>query len=173
MKKGVLKLKATGVVRRLDDLGRLVIPKEIRKRFQMKEGDSIEFFMIDDQIMIKKYEPLSLFVKEIRYMCEILSSQSQNTVFFVQEDYLNHYDKTIRPEFINKCRNTHSIMNFENYPVWADMTNGSNGVICPVSSYGEWLGAFVMIFDQTKENEMQLELMKAFREILLKKQNGD
>ena len=56
-------MKATGVVRRLDELGRLVIPKEIRKRFQMKEGDSIEFYIVDNQIMIQKFEPLSQYLK--------------------------------------------------------------------------------------------------------------
>ena len=37
-------MKSTGIVRRLDDLGRLVIPKEMRRQYRLKEGDSIEFF---------------------------------------------------------------------------------------------------------------------------------
>ena len=44
MKKGGRFLKATGVVRRIDDLGRVVIPKEIRKTLRIKEGDPLEIF---------------------------------------------------------------------------------------------------------------------------------
>ena len=46
-------MKATGIVRRLDDLGRLVIPKEMRRQYQLREGDSIEFFTEDDRIIIE------------------------------------------------------------------------------------------------------------------------
>ena len=53
-------MKATGIVRRLDDLGRLVIPKEIRKIYKLKEGDSIEFFVNEnDEIVLKKFSVLS------------------------------------------------------------------------------------------------------------------
>ena len=52
-------MKATGIVRRLDDLGRLVIPKEIRKQYRLKEGDSIEFFIDNDRIVIQKHDIMS------------------------------------------------------------------------------------------------------------------
>ena len=49
-------MKATGIVRRLDDLGRLVIPKEIRRIYRLKEGDSIEFFVSEhSEIILKNY----------------------------------------------------------------------------------------------------------------------
>ena len=44
-------MKETGIVRKLDDLGRLVIPKEIRKMYKMKEGDSIEIYLHNDAIL--------------------------------------------------------------------------------------------------------------------------
>lgn len=49
-------MKATGVVRRIDDLGRLVIPKDLRKSMNIKEGDPLEFFIKDEYICIRKYE---------------------------------------------------------------------------------------------------------------------
>ena len=52
-------MKATGIVRRLDDLGRLVIPKEIRKQYHLKEGDSIEFYIENEKIILEKYDVLS------------------------------------------------------------------------------------------------------------------
>ena len=51
-------MKATGVVRRIDDLGRVVIPKEIRKTLRIKEGDPLEIFTDrEGQVILKKYSP--------------------------------------------------------------------------------------------------------------------
>jgi transcriptional pleiotropic regulator of transition state genes len=51
-------MKATGIVRRIDDLGRIVIPKEIRKTHGIKEGDPMEIFTDGrDSIVLKKYQP--------------------------------------------------------------------------------------------------------------------
>ena len=51
-------MKATGVVRRIDDLGRIVIPKEIRKVLRIKEGDPLEIFTDKEgEIILKKYSP--------------------------------------------------------------------------------------------------------------------
>lgn len=48
-------MKATGIVRHIDDLGRIVVPREIRKRYGIEEGNAIEFFMEDDAIVLKPY----------------------------------------------------------------------------------------------------------------------
>ena len=50
-------MKSTGIVRNLDQLGRLVIPKETRKAFNLNDGDPIEMFTDGDEIILKKYNP--------------------------------------------------------------------------------------------------------------------
>ena len=61
-------MKATGIVRRIDDLGRVVIPKEIRKTLRIKEGTPLEIFTDrEGEIILKKYSPigeLNVFAKE-------------------------------------------------------------------------------------------------------------
>ena len=54
-------MKATGIVRPIDELGRVVIPKELRKVFQIKNRDSMEIFVEKDMIILKKYEPACIF----------------------------------------------------------------------------------------------------------------
>lgn len=49
-------MKATGIVRRIDDLGRVVIPKEIRRAYGIKEGDPLEIFTSEDGITVRPYE---------------------------------------------------------------------------------------------------------------------
>jgi AbrB family looped-hinge helix DNA binding protein len=48
-------MRATGIVRRVDDLGRVVIPKEIRRTLRIKEGEPMELFIEDDGVIFKKY----------------------------------------------------------------------------------------------------------------------
>ena len=52
-------MKATGIVRRIDDLGRVVIPKEIRRTLRIREGDSLEIYTDKEgEIILKKYSPI-------------------------------------------------------------------------------------------------------------------
>lgn len=52
-------MKATGILRRIDELGRVVIPKEIRKTMKMREGEELEIFTTDQEVVLKKYSELS------------------------------------------------------------------------------------------------------------------
>ena len=67
LEKGAITMKATGIVRRIDDLGRVVVPKEIRRTLRIREGDPLEIFTDrEGEIILKKYSPigeLSLFAK--------------------------------------------------------------------------------------------------------------
>jgi transcriptional pleiotropic regulator of transition state genes len=59
-------MKATGIVRKIDDLGRIVIPKEIRKTRGIKEGDPVEIFVDGDCIVLRKYEPETWTTTELK-----------------------------------------------------------------------------------------------------------
>ena len=54
-------MKATGIVRPIDPLGRIVLPKELRNHLHIKERDSLEIFMDGENIVLKKYEPCCMF----------------------------------------------------------------------------------------------------------------
>lgn len=54
-------MKATGVVRKVDELGRIVLPIELRRTLDISEKDALEIFADGDQIILKKYEPACIF----------------------------------------------------------------------------------------------------------------
>lgn len=54
-------MKSTGIVRKVDELGRIVLPKEMRTLLSINDRDSLEFFVEDDIIMLKKYQPNCIF----------------------------------------------------------------------------------------------------------------
>lgn len=51
-------MKATGIIRRIDDLGRVVIPKEIRRTMKIKEGDPLEIFLEGEMVCFRRYNPI-------------------------------------------------------------------------------------------------------------------
>ena len=54
-------MKSTGVVRRIDELGRIVLPIEIRKNLNIGNRDAVEIFIDEDKVILKKYEPACIF----------------------------------------------------------------------------------------------------------------
>jgi transcriptional pleiotropic regulator of transition state genes len=59
-------MKSTGVVRRIDDLGRVVLPKELRRTLNINEGDPLEVFVDGEYIMLKKYSPGCIVCGDLR-----------------------------------------------------------------------------------------------------------
>ena len=57
-------MKATGIVRRLDQLGRIVIPRELRVTFDLNEADPVEIFVDGSDIILRKYNPGCIFCKD-------------------------------------------------------------------------------------------------------------
>lgn len=57
-------MKSTGVVRKIDELGRIVLPKELRKSFGIDVGDPLEIFTEEDRIILKQYQPSCIFCND-------------------------------------------------------------------------------------------------------------
>ncbi len=64
-------MKATGIVRPVDPLGRVVIPVELRRNMNIKTDDTLEVFVEDDYIMLKKYEPACIFCGDAKDVIDI------------------------------------------------------------------------------------------------------
>ncbi|MCQ4726689.1 AbrB/MazE/SpoVT family DNA-binding domain-containing protein [Anaerotignum faecicola] len=58
-------LKSTGIVRKVDELGRVVLPIELRRSLNIDTKDSLEIFVDDEKIVLKKYEPADIFTGEM------------------------------------------------------------------------------------------------------------
>ena len=72
-------MRATGIVRKIDDLGRVVIPREIRKQFGIEEGDPFEIFVNKDEIILRRYE-VSIGLKELVRRLENEFSDIKNDI---------------------------------------------------------------------------------------------
>jgi transcriptional pleiotropic regulator of transition state genes len=76
-------MKSAGVVRKVDQLGRIVLPKSLRKRYQMNEGDPIEILVQGDHIILERYRPKCVFCSSVdevsefkeKYVCGVCSKE--------------------------------------------------------------------------------------------------
>lgn len=80
-------MKATGIVRRIDDLGRVVIPKEIRRTMRIREGDPLEIYTAaDGEVIFKKYSPIGELSKTALQFAEVLNRATDLPVLMTDRD---------------------------------------------------------------------------------------
>ncbi|MCL2415585.1 MAG: AbrB/MazE/SpoVT family DNA-binding domain-containing protein [Defluviitaleaceae bacterium] len=74
-------MKSTGIVRRVDELGRVVLPIELRKTLHIDVRDPMEIFVDGDKIVLKKYEPADIFTGDMDELIEFKGKKiSKNTI---------------------------------------------------------------------------------------------
>lgn len=106
----VINMKETGIVRHLDELGRIVIPKDIRETLKISEGDKMEFYVDEEKIVLKKHTLFDILEEEIYYLSKTIFEQFKNTIIFTSNYkvvggygyLLNKYlDKPLSDEIAN------------------------------------------------------------------------
>lgn len=96
-------MKATGVVRRIDDLGRVVIPKEIRKTLRIREGDPLEIFTDrDGEVILKKYSPIGELSEFSAEYAEILSKTTGFACVITDKDTVVSIAGIPKKEYVDK-----------------------------------------------------------------------
>jgi AbrB family transcriptional regulator, stage V sporulation protein T len=163
-------MKATGIVRRIDDLGRVVIPKEIRRTLRIREGDPLEIFVDrDGEVILKKYSPigeLGDFAKE--YAESLFESTGHLTMISDRDNVIavsggskkDYLDKQIG-SIVETCMEQRKPANESNpgqYEICKDMPDTySSYVIAPIVAGGDPIGSVILI---TKEEGAKMGNME-------------
>ena len=96
-------MKATGIVRRIDDLGRVVIPKEIRRTLRIREGDPLEIFTDrEGEIILKKYSPIGELGEFARQYADSLAQSTGNIVCITDRDQVIAFSGAPKKDIILK-----------------------------------------------------------------------
>lgn len=95
-------MKTTGIVRRIDDLGRIVIPKEIRKSFRINDGENIEIFIDGENIVLKKYSVLNKIENYADKFTDTIYSFLKYNVIITDTDSIIACSGLLKKEHINK-----------------------------------------------------------------------
>lgn len=128
-------MKATGIVRRIDDLGRVVIPKEIRRTLRIREGDPLEIYVDrDGEVILKKYSPVSELGDFAKEYCDSLYESIGNIVLIADRDNIVAVAGAAKKEFLNKPLGSivEKIMEDRKAVLINNPDEYKNGRACPV-----------------------------------------
>ncbi len=95
-------MKSTGITRRIDDLGRIVIPKEIRKNLKIKENEVLEIFINNDEIILKKFSPFNDLEKVLSDYIKVINDMTGNDVIITDRDKVILSSKRLEERLLNK-----------------------------------------------------------------------
>lgn len=170
-------MKATGIVRRIDDLGRVVIPKEIRRTLRIREGDPLEIFTDrEGGVILKKYSPIEELSNFSREYAEALQSTTGDIVLICDKDNIISISGTSKKEYMDKKisnevakimedrKSVHLGMNGSKVvPIIEDEDVDGKyhaQVISPIIAEGDAIGAVIMISkeENAKFGEVELKL---------------
>lgn len=120
-------MKATGIVRRIDDLGRVVIPKEIRRTMRIREGDPLEIYTDrDGEVIFKKYSPIGELSQFAAQYAETLNKTCGLSVIICDRDSVIATAGVPKREYTDKKLTEEFESIIENRQLFSD--NGSDGV---------------------------------------------
>lgn len=173
-------MKATGVVRRIDDLGRVVIPKEIRKTLRIKEGDPLEIFTDrEGQVILKKYSPIGELSEFATGYAETLAKTTghiacitdKDTIIavsggskkeFLEQDVSQELEKLMEDKEIYTSKENSDMA----MPITKNDTNekkNKSQIVYPIISNGDTIGTVILMSkdSKTKMNEVEKKVAQS------------
>lgn len=152
-------MKTTGVVRRIDDLGRIVIPKELRRTLRIRDGESLEIFVENEMITLKKYSSMS-DIKEIsNNLVNTINQTILKNVIITDRDKvisassnikLQYLDKNISKYLEQKLNSREMVIekNIQDVEIIDGLNESLAFVISPIIMNGDVVGNVVIFSDK-------------------------
>ena len=154
-------MKATGIVRRVDDLGRIVIPKEIRRTLKIREGDPLEIYTEKDGgVIFRKYSPMGELQDFASQICESIGANTGRIAAVSDRDSIIALSGAPRRELMDKpnSRELEKLMesrkSYRYQPGQTKLraTEGSDryhlGVAAPILSQGDLMGCVMLLMNE-------------------------
>lgn len=168
-------MKATGIVRRIDELGRIVIPKEIRRTLRIREGEPLEIFTDrEGMIILKKYSHVGELSNYAMQYAETLAQSLKCTVCIVdhdqvisaagsgKKDFVDRYiPKTLENFLETRQLGVYQVNEKGFLSIVDDMKGYRQEVIAPVLSDGDVIGAVILLNKDEKRNFGNVEMKAA------------
>ena len=137
-------MKATGIVRRIDDLGRVVVPKEIRRVLRIREGDPLEIYTGNSgEVILKKYSPINELGQFAGEYVETISKVIGGTVIVSDTDQIIAASGSERKNYADKRVDSDLIQSKNRYL-------SDNKIVVPIVSQGDPIGSITIL---SKENK--------------------
>ena len=168
---------SSGIVRRIDNLGRVVIPKEIRKTLKIKENEQVEINVLDDSIVLNKYSDIHEYDKSINNLINIIKSvydrdiiiTNLDKIVLTTKDYKDYINLELSPYLANIVDNRKDIS--ELIPVNLSLNSNMSDIkvsysIKSIIVNGDMIGLLILLSNTNLENSdlKLLQLMSLYLE---------
>lgn len=164
-------MKATGIVRRIDDLGRIVIPKEIRRTLRIREGDPLEIFTDrEGEVILKKYSPIGEMMTFAKQYAESLAQVSGHSALIADRDqfiavaggYKNLLGKSISKALEEKMEKRETLVAARADRGFITVTEDPSAeyeqeAVTPIISEGDVIGAVILIENDSRKKMGDVE----------------
>ncbi|MDD3821633.1 MAG: stage V sporulation T C-terminal domain-containing protein [Bacilli bacterium] len=176
-------MKTTGIVRRIDDLGRVVIPKEIRKTLRIREGENLEITIERDNIILKKHSLMNTLQAIAEKYVESLFPVINGNILITDRDNViavggpsrrKYLDKPISDYLEDVILEREEVFETQTREVEfiPKVTENASYLICPIIMAGDTIG-LVIIFSGEKElGELEETIIKIITQLLSKHIEG-
>lgn len=157
-------MKSTGVVRRIDELGRIVIPKEIRRNLGIRDGENIEIFIDNDSIILKKYYRMTTSSDLASNLCELIYNTFNYKIIITDREKIlaqaglnaDLKGHLLNEEFLNMIEER-EIKTKENTTLVIDeYTLNGNFAFIPIISLNDSIGLIIMYNDIPLKDEIAI-----------------
>lgn len=169
-------MKATGMTRRIDDLGRIVIPKEIRKQLKIQEGQSIEIFLNEDkEIVLRKYSELSLLDEKVYTILETLFNTYFISVLLCDRQEIKYAVSKHRELYMNKPLSNQmvdmiskrKVMRGNHFEIITDFTEQKESLVYPLVLDGDLVGALIFMSEKVPLSSVNDEIYRFTASLLV------
>jgi len=164
-------MKATGIVRRIDDLGRVVIPKEIRRTLRIREGDPLEIFTDrEGEIILKKYSPIGELSTFARQYAESLAQTLNCLVCVCDMDQIiasagsgkkelqdKYISRQLEKQLSDRIQLAASFGDKKYIPITDGQEDYEYEVISPIICEGDIIGGVILLSKEAKKKLTELE----------------
>ena len=162
-------MKATGIVRRIDDLGRVVIPKEIRRTMRIREGDPLEIFTSNGEVIFKKYSPMGEMASFAADYASAMAEATELAVIICDRDRCiaaagapkrELLEKNITPEFEKLVDERKLFVASDGMFCAVEGCNRKIMVASPIIAAGDITGVVALLENEehTKPNDTDIKL---------------
>ena len=157
-------MKSTGVIRRIDELGRIVIPKEIRRNLGIRDGENVEIYTENESIILKKYHRLGTTSDLASSLCEIIYNELGSKIIITDREKIiatsgidnQIISQLLTNEYLTIIENR-EIITKENYTLKINNIElTGNFIFIPIISLNDSIGLIIMYNENNLTNELSL-----------------
>lgn len=170
-------MKSTGVVRRVDDLGRIVIPKEIRRTLRIRDGEELEIYVDDGVVVLKKFSNVADLENVSKKIIDVVSSLVGKTVLVSDRDQIITGSGDLKKNYLNKdisqtiedvisSRNIIVEKNINSIEIVDGIEDKYPYVIYPIISFGDVVGTIILLSLNSDISEFDVTIISIVAQFL-------